>query len=315
MVRKVSFHCKHFPLLILMLFAPVTYAIEPIKPLPRTIPYDRPKAELGKQLFMDANLSKDGTVACASCHNVYFGGADNRPVSVGVNMQMGTINAPTVLNSFFNFRQFWDGRAKDLKEQAAGPFHNPAEMAFSETETIKYVNSIPHYQKQFNQIYERTDIHFEDILDAIAEFEKALLTPDAKFDQYLRGELKLSEKERTGYLLFKRLGCASCHNGINVGGNSYQYMGAIVPYDKETLSGDIYGRTHDPFDRYRYKVPTLRNITLTAPYMHTGGIEKLEQMVDTMAYYNIGLKLSEDEIDLIIAFLKTLTGKTPEILR
>lgn len=306
---------SHFPLFFFLLTASVAFAIEPIKPLPRSISYNKAKAELGKQLFMDPNLSKDRTTSCASCHNVYFGGADSRPVSIGVDMQKGTINAPTVLNSFFNFRQFWDGRAKNLKEQAAGPLHNPKEMAFSKAEAINYLHSESHYRKQFKQVYQRDEIQFADILDAIAEFEKALLTPDAKFDQYLRGEIELSEREHAGYLLFKRLGCASCHNGVNVGGNSYQYMGVIVPYDKETLTGDVYGRTNDPFDRNRYKVPTLRNITLTAPYMHTGGIEKLEEMVDTMAYYNIGLKLSEEEIDLIIAFLETLTGETPDILK
>jgi len=297
-----------------LLFISAAFAIEPIQPLPRFIEYDRQKALLGKQLFTDSNLSSDKKISCASCHRLSEGGADSKATSSGVDQQIGMVNAPTVFNSFFNFRQFWDGRAKDLQDQASGPLHNPVEMNFGRDKVMPYIYSRPDYIRQFRQIFKRDNIEFEDVLDAIAEFEKALITPNAKFDRYLRGEVELNPGEYEGYLLFKRLGCASCHNGINVGGNSYQYLGVVTPYDAEKLSGDLFERTGDSFDRNRYKVPSLRNIALTAPYMHTGGVKNLKDMVATMAKHNIGLKLSDDEIDRIIDFLTTLTGETPEIL-
>jgi cytochrome c peroxidase len=294
-------------------FGPVAYCIEPILPIPQSIEYDRTKALLGKRLFTDTNLSSDKKVSCATCHQLDDGGADNRPVSPGVNRQMGAVNAPTVFNSFFNFRQFWDGRAKNLRDQAAGPLHNPAEMNFGADKVVKHLNSQPDYVKEFRTTFNNETIEFGHVLDAIAEFEKALYTPNARFDRYLRGEIELTTNEHEGYLLFKRLGCAACHNGVNVGGNSYQYMGVVEPYE-EKLTGDLYGRTGDTFDRNRYKVPSLRNITETAPYMHTGGVKTLRAMVNTMAKYNIGLRLTEQETDRIIAFLSTLTGERPAIL-
>lgn len=289
------------------------FAYEPIKPIPKHVEYNQVKAELGKKLFSETLLSKDNSVSCHTCHDFQLGGAEARSVSVGVYQRMGSMNAPTVLNSYFNFRQFWNGRAADLKEQASGPLHSMLEMDMTVTQVEKVLNNHPEYPQLFKKAYGSSVINFDMVVDAIAEFEKALYTPDSRFDQYLRGEIDLSEDEKQGYRLFKTLGCVSCHNGINIGGNSYQYVGVINPLDKD-LSGDLYELSGDPFDKNRFKVPSLRNIALTAPYLHDGSQNNLADMLDLMAYHNLGFKLSKEEISLLSSFLRTLTGKTPKIL-
>jgi len=289
-------------------------AADPIKPLPVTIEYDREKAELGRALFMDPGLSSDKKVACVSCHSFEHGGADPRPVSIGSHGKRGVANAPTVYNSYFNFRQFWNGRARDLKEQARGPLHNPTEMGMVTEEIERYLGGSDFYREAFRKIYGRAPTH-DDALDAIAEFEKALITPNCKFDRFLRKETKLSELEYRGYKLFKTLGCATCHNGINVGGNSFQKMGLIFQYPWKEGSPDRYEITHFPGDKNVYKVPTLRNIELTAPYFHDGSVPTLELALKKMAYHNLGFDLSAEEIEALISFLKTLTGEPPPILR
>jgi len=175
------------------------------------------------------------------------------------------------------------------------------------------LNKNSFYKKLFKKVYGSDKIEYWMVLEAIAEFEKALITPNSKFDKYLRGETKLSEIEKKGYLLFKKLGCITCHNGVNIGGNSYQKIGVINPFPKESV-GDRYEITKREFDRYRYKVPTLRNIALTAPYFHDGSIKTLEEAIDKMAYHNLGFRLSKDEKEAIVAFLNTLTGEKPKIL-
>ncbi|GAB6042510.1 cytochrome-c peroxidase [Endothiovibrio diazotrophicus] len=301
------------PLLVALL-APPVLADEPILPIPRSIPYDHAKAELGKRLFFDPRLSSDGKVACVSCHNPSHGGAEPRAHSLGVYRRAGTINAPTVYNAYFNFRQFWNGRAKDLQEQAGGPIHNPVEMDLSAAEVARRLEQDDDYRARFTAVYGDGPITFDHAADAIAEFEKALTTPNAKFDRWLRGEGKLTTEEAAGYLLFKSLGCVSCHNGINVGGNSYQYLGAVNPVTDVAAGGDLYARTGDEFDRNRYKVPSLRNIELTAPYLHDGSRATLEEALATMAYHNLGFTLSRQETRRLSAFLHTLTGDTPAIL-
>lgn len=290
------------------------FAKEPITPIPKSIKYDKNKALLGKYLFFDPILSKDKSVSCASCHDFNHGGADPRPVSIGVEGKKGRVNAPTVYNSYFNFRQFWNGRAKDLKDQANGPVHTPYEMAMNEKLIEKRLNSNSFYKNLFKKVYKTDKIKYWMVLDAIAEFEKALITPNSKFDRYLRGEAKLSPLEKKGYLLFKQLGCVTCHNGINIGGNSFQKIGAINPYNKKPI-GDRYEITKREFDRFRYKVPSLRNIVLTSPYFHDGSVKTLEEAVDKMAYHNLGFTLSKEEKKAIVAFLNTLTGEKPEILK
>ena len=288
-------------------------AKEPVEPIPKTIPYNKDKAMLGKYLFFDPILSRDKTISCSSCHDFNHGGADPRPVSIGFKGKKGKVNAPTVYNAYFNFRQFWNGRAKDLKDQANGPIHAPNEMAMDPKLIEQRLNSNPFYKKLFKKVYHTNHIKYWMVLDAIAEFEKALITPDSKFDRYLRGETKLSPLEKKGYILFKQLGCITCHNGINLGGNSFQKIGAVRPYTKKVV-GDRYEITHRDFDRYRFKVPSLRNIALTAPYFHDGSIKTLKEAVQVMAYHNLGFELSPEETEAIVAFLKTLTGKKPKIL-
>ena len=290
------------------------FAKEPIEPIPKSIKYNKQKAQLGKVLFFDPNLSADGKVSCASCHNPEHGGADPRPVSIGVHGKKGNVNAPTVYNSYFNFRQFWNGRAKDLKEQAKGPLHNPVEMNMNREKIEKYLKNNEYYKEMFKRIYHK-EPNYEDILDAIVEFEKALITPNSKFDRYLRGETKLSPLEKKGYKLFKTLSCITCHNGINIGGNSFQKMGVVFPYKREKNTPDRFVITHKKEDILVFKVPTLRNIALTAPYFHDGSAKTLKDAIKMVAYHNLGFKLSKDEIEALVAFLKTLTGEKPKILR
>ncbi|WP_286335996.1 cytochrome-c peroxidase [Hydrogenimonas cancrithermarum] len=289
-------------------------ADEPIQPIPKTIPYDHKKAELGRLLFMDPMLSSDGTVSCHSCHDFDHGGADPRPVSIGVHGKPGNVNAPTVFNSYFNFRQFWNGRAKDLKDQANGPLHNPVEMDMIPKEIETYISKNGYYNRLFREVF-HSEPSYPKALEAIAEFEKALITPNCRFDRYMRGEIELSAMEKKGYRLFKTLGCITCHNGINVGGNSYQKFGLIFPYVWRAENPDRYAITHDPKDKNVYKVPTLRNIALTAPYFHDGSAKSLEESLRKMGHHNLGFELEEEEITALKAFLNALTGEKPAILR
>ncbi|MBL3619057.1 MAG: c-type cytochrome [gamma proteobacterium endosymbiont of Lamellibrachia anaximandri] len=290
------------------------FAMEPIEPIPLHVEYNEQKAGLGKQLFFDPILSKDQTVTCATCHDPDTGGADYRAVSEGIFNRPGKMNAPTVFNSYFNFRQFWDGRADNLAEQVSGPLHNPIEMGLTLEEVERRLNLHPDYPRLFKSIYGKLPIRIDDMADAIAEFEKALYTPNAKFDRYLRGELELDKAAQDGYRLFKKIGCAACHNGINVGGNSYQYLGAVIPVEWREGGGDLHQRTGDPFDKNRYKVPTLRNIALTGPYLHDGSAASLDMVLEKMAFHNLGFKLSDDQVTLLMAFLNSLTGDRPAIL-
>lgn len=292
----------------------IVFAFEPIIPIPRHLDYNQEKALLGKRLFVEPRLSRDNTVSCHSCHSFEFGGADPRQVSTGVFARKGSLNSPSVFNSYFNFRQFWNGRAPDLVEQAKGPLHSTLEMDMSQSGIEQFLNADEDYRSRFESVYHSLPITFEQVVDALAEFEKALYTPDCKFDLYLRGEAELSETEKSGYILFKSLGCISCHNGINIGGNSFQYLGAVNPIEKDVV-GDLFTLSNDPFDKNRFKVPSLRNIELTSPYLHDGSQKNLADVLDIMAFHNLGFKLTQKETELLEAFLKTLTGKKPAILQ
>jgi len=299
--------------IVLLLGGERVWADFAIQPIPKTIAYDHAKAELGKRLFFDPKLSKDGTVACVSCHTPRSG-ADSRPTSIGILGQKGSTNTPTVFNSVFNFRQMWNGSARDLKEQVRMPVHNPMEMGMNERRINAYLRQNPYYGPLFRKLYHR-EANFGDMSDAIAEFEKALITPDSRFDRFLRKEGTLTPEELEGYRLFKRLGCVTCHNGINLGGNSFQKMGLINRYRWEKDNPDLYALTREEQDKNTYKVPTLRNIALTAPYFHDGSAATLEEALKKMAYHNLGFDLTDKEIKALLAFLKTLTGKPPAILR
>lgn len=287
---------------------------EPIVPLPQTVDYDLQKAAVGKVLFSDTVLSKDETVACATCHSFNFGGADPRPVSIGIGGKKGNIQSPTVYNARFNFKQFWNGRAESLTEQANGPIHNPVEMGMESRIVENRLNADPAYRALFKKAYGTNHIRYEQVIDAIVEFEKALVTPDSRFDRYLRGEITLTPLELEGYRRFKALGCITCHNGINIGGNSFQKMGLFVPYKSDKSFPDRYSVTKKPLHINVYKVPTLRNIALTAPYFHDASAKTLTEAVGTMSYHNLGSHLSEKDTEAIVAFMKTLTGEKPKVL-
>ena len=283
--------------------------IQPIEPAPVT---DQAKVELGKQLFFDPRLSKSGFISCNSCHNLSMGGSDTLPTSIGHNWQEGPINSPTVLNSSLNLAQFWDGRAGDLKEQAGGPIANPMEMGFTHDLAVGVIESIPQYVESIKSVYKVDKISIDDITDAIAEFEKTLVTPNARFDQWLKGDDKaLSAYELEGYNLFKSVGCTACHNGVNVGGNSFQKMGLYEEYVTKNPAEGVAGLSGRDTDRFKFKVPTLRNVELTYPYFHDGAYWKLEEAVDVMARLQLGRQLEKDEIGKITAFMKTLTGEQP----
>ena len=304
-------------ILILLIFSTTIFAAnEPIKPIPLHVDYNYQKAKLGYFLYMDPMLSSTGKISCATCHDLDKGGADPRKTSVsaGVNGKKGSSNAPTVFNSYFGFRQFWNGRAKDLQAQASGPMHNPVEMGMNNQKIQKYLRGNKFYTKEFDLIYHKKPMP-KDTIDAIAEFEKALFTPNCKFDRYLRKQTKLSIKEAKGYKLFKTLGCITCHNGVNIGDNSFQKIGVIYPYKWEKSIPDRYALTHNPNDKNVFKVPTLRNIMLSAPYFHDGSAKNIKDALNQMAYHNLGLILTDSEIDELTAFFKTLTGKKPTILK
>ena len=270
---------------------------------------DPKKVALGKDLFFDPILSQDGTVSCASCHIISEGGDDGLQFSVGIDGQLGNINAPTVLNAVFNFRQFWDGRAADLQEQAAGPIENPIEMGNTFEDLIETLNNTP-YKDRFLKIY-KEGITKNSITDAIAEYEKTLITPNSPFDRYLRGEKNaLTQQQKEGYELFKLKGCIACHHGVNIGGNMYSKFGVFR--DTKSSSLGRYNVTHKERDKYLFKVPTLRNIAQTAPYFHDGRTYSLKEAVLIMTQYQLGRKISDEEVDKIVAFLHSLSGSVKE---
>jgi cytochrome c peroxidase len=303
--------CLFFALLV-----PYLFAIEPIQPLPLEVTdVDLDRAKLGLLLFNDTSLSKDGTVSCNSCHNLALGGADSRKVSVGIKNLKGNIQSPTVLNARYNFKQFWNGRANTLKEQAEGPLHNPVEMAMDQESIEATLNQSEYYKSQFSKVYNTDHVTYQDVIDAIAEFEKALITPNSRFDQFLYKKITLTPDEANGYLLFKTLGCITCHNGINIGGNSFQKYGLMIETPHVITTPDRYAITKNERDKNIFKVPTLRNIEYTAPYFHDASSKTLVDAVKKMGYVNLGITLNEDEVRQLVAFLKSLSGEQPAILR
>lgn len=298
-----------------LLFIPIFSLSEMlITPIPSDIELNNKKVLLGKMLFNDTRLSKDDTISCASCHDISNGGDDNRAFSIGVNNQVGTVNSPTILNSSLNFVQFWDGRVNTLEEQAVGPIHNPIEMNSNFVEIISKLKNDDVYKKQFSQIY-NTTINKNNIIDAIVEFEKSLTTPNSKFDLYLKGQKDiLNEKEKKGYELFQSYGCISCHNGVNLGGNLFQKVGIIDSYFKEDETNlGRYNITKQNKDKFYFKVPTLRNIELTAPYLHNGSLKDLRSVIEIMIKYQVGAIYEDKDVENIELFLKTLTGEIPNV--
>lgn len=285
---------------------------EPIQPIVPPQQVNLGMVELGKKLYFDPRLSKSGFISCNSCHNLSMGGTDNIKTSIGDKWQQGPINAPTVLNSSLNLAQFWDGRAADLKAQAGGPIANPGEMAFTHTLALGVLESIPAYKREFKQVFGKDKIDIDQVTLAIAEFEKTLVTPNSRFDQWLLGKKDaLTADELAGYNLFKTSGCVACHNGPAVGGNSFQKMGVVAPYKASSPAEGRSAVTGKDADRFNFKVPTLRNVEMTYPYFHDGAADTLPQAVDVMGKLQLGKNFTKDENGKIVAFLKTLTGDQP----
>ena len=291
-------------------------AAEPVRPIDAKLEFDSEKAALGYALFHDTRLSVDNTVSCASCHALETAGVDNHQYSHGVNDQLGGVNAPTVYNAVYNFVQFWDGRAVTLADQAAGPPLNPIEMASTSfDEIIAKLQKDKKFVKAFNAVYPE-GMTQATLTDAIEQFERTLVTPDSRFDKWLRGDDEaITAEELAGYELFKRYDCATCHVGPNLGGQSYELMGLRRHYFNERgieLTVEDNGRfkeTQIERDRHRFKVPGLRNVEHTWPYYHDGTRETLEDAVRDMGLYQSGVELTESEVNQITMFLNTLTGE------
>lgn len=299
-------------ILIIMILSTLS-SIELITIIPINPTYDKNKALLGKMLFFDKRLSHNNTISCSSCHNIEEGGDDNLALSFGINGKKGSRNSPTVLNSRYNGVQFWDGSAASLQIQALGPIHNPVEMGSNFNEITPKLKNDKEFTKKFLNVY-LDGINEFNVTDAISEFEKTLTTPNSKFDIFLKGDkLVLSNDEIKGYKIFKEYGCISCHNGINIGGNLIQKIGIADIYDTNDLGR--YNVTKNEEDKFYFKVPTLRNIELTAPYFHDGKVETLKDAVEKMIKYQIGYSLEDKDVENIVKFLKTLNGDIPKFMK
>ena len=300
-------------------------AIEIFKPVPSTTPAvsDNPitpdKIALGKALFFDPRMSASGVFSCNSCHNLATGGDDNLETSIGHGWQKGPRNAPTALNSVFNEAQFWDGRAEDLKAQAKGPVQAGVEMANTPDNVVATLKSMPQYVTWFEASFpgEADPVTFDNFAKAIEAFEATLITP-APFDSYLNGdEAALSDVQKQGLALFMEKGCASCHNGVNVGGNGYYPFGLIEKPGADVLPEGDKGRfavTSTVDDEYVFRAAPLRNVRDTAPYFHSGKVWDLKVAVQIMAESQLGEELTDEEADQIVAFLDSLTGAMPEVV-
>lgn len=278
------------------------------------------KVQLGTMLYFDPRLSASHAISCSSCHNIGLGGVDAQETSIGHQWQRGGRNAPTVFNAVFNTAQFWDGRAKDLEQQAGGPLLNPIEMASPPEHVAEQLAAIPGYVVAFKAAFpsESQPVTLANAQKAIAVFEATLTTPNAPFDKYLNGDASaLTSTQKEGLQLFINKGCATCHHGINLGGTMYAPFGVVENPGADLLPPSDKGRftvTKTVSDEYVFKVPTLRNIALTAPYFHSGRSWDLRQAVSVMGVSQLGAQLTADEIDKIVVFLDALTGEQPKIV-
>jgi cytochrome c peroxidase len=312
----------------------ITTSLWAMKPLPTKVPQPADnqitpaKVELGKMLYFDPRLSIDGTISCNSCHNVMADGADGRPVGVGVRGQRGGRGSPTVWNSAYNTVQFWDGRAASLEDQAKGPLTNPIEMGMpSHDEVIKRVNQIPGYVSAFKKAFpkEKEPVSIDNLAKAIATYERTLVTLNSPFDRYKKGNKKaLSEQQVRGMKLVEEIGCTSCHTGENFNGEGFKMgEGHYQPFPQ--IPGSIYDKKYDLLsdkgryqvtkkdeDKNHWRVPTWRNIALTAPYFHNGKVHTLDEAVRVMGKTQLGMDLTEAQVGDIVAFLQSLTGEFPK---
>jgi cytochrome c peroxidase len=303
----------------------LTRAQAMFEPIPTEVPeiegnpYTPEKDHLGHMLFLDPRLSASWALSCNSCHNLGMAGVDLQPTSLGHGWQRGARNSPTMLNAIFNVAQFWDGRAEDLAEQAMGPIQDALEMNNTPEQVMTTLKSMPGYVEAFDAAFPGEDdpMTFENVANAIEVFEATLLTPNAPFDAFLRGDLDaLNEDELAGLDLFMGRGCAGCHMGVNLGGTGYFGFGVVERPDAFILPEDDVGRytvTNVEADKYVFKSPTLRNIELTPPYFHSGQVWSLRDAVKIMGQAQLGADFSEQEIDQLVAFLGSLTGDQPVV--
>jgi cytochrome c peroxidase len=297
-------------------------------PVPKNNPQTAAKVELGKQLYFDPRISITGTVSCNSCHNIMANGTDNRPVSAGAHGKLGDRNAPTVFNAAFHSVQFWDGRAASLEEQAKGPPTNPIEMGMPSGEAIvERIRSIPGYRQQFAEVFGGSQpVTFDHIAQAIASFERTLITPGSAYDRYVAGDKSaLSPAAHRGLILMNSVGCAGCHSGPQFNGPEQPmgtgfYMKFPLNPDnayvkKYNLIADAgrYEATHQDVDRHMFVVPSLRNVEVTAPYFHNGSVKSLDEAVRAMAETQLATTLADGQVHDLVAFLDSLTGKFPQI--
>ncbi|HUE90981.1 cytochrome-c peroxidase [Pseudomonas sp.] len=287
---------------------------EPIRPIPQVEAQDPARVELGRRLFHDVRLSANNSRSCASCHQLQSGGADRLAFSLGLSGQPTAVNAPTVLNAALNFRQFWDGRADSLEAQIDAVVQNPLEMGSKWPDVIRKVAQDASYRTAFAAAYPE-GITQTSIQNAIATFEHTLLTPNSRFDQYLQGDAEaITAEEQAGYVKFKQYGCIACHQGVNIGGNMFQKFGVMGDYFAtrgNPTEADLgrYLVTQEEDDKHVFKVPSLRNVALTAPYFHDATAKTLEEAVDVMFRYQLGRSASQEDKHAIIQFLNTLTGE------
>jgi cytochrome c peroxidase len=290
--------------------------LEPIRPLPVEVNQDPVRANIGRQLFHDVRLSANGHVSCSSCHDLAKGGVDGRVHSSGFSGKSTAVNTPTVLNAAFNFKQFWNGRADSLEAQIDAVIQNPVEMGSKWAEVVVKVSQDADYHRAFADSY-ADGVTKANIQNALATYERTLTTPNSRFDKYLRGDPNaISSEEKTGYAKFKQYGCIACHQGMNVGGNMFQKFGVMGDYfaKRGSPSEADLGRflvTGEEGDKHVFKVPSLRNVALTAPYFHDGTAKTLDEAVDVMFKYQLGRVASKEDKAAIIAFLDTLTGDLP----
>jgi cytochrome c peroxidase len=291
---------------------------EPIEPLPQVTPGDKRVVALGKRLFHERKLSRTNEVSCATCHPISQGGADHLVTSIGINGKTGVINTPTVFNSHLNFRQFWDGRAKSLSQQMDGPLLNPIEMGNTWDNILATLHRDKTLVVEFNAAF-RDGLTKGNIRASLVEYQRSLTTPDSPFDRWLRGDQSaISAEVKEGYRLFKVYGCSSCHQGRLAGANLYQKMGIVEDYfkDRGNITVADYGLfnvTGKEDDRFVFKVPSLRNVALTSPYLHDGSQQSLAQVVTIMGYYQLGRNIPESDASKIVAFLHSLTGLQPDL--
>jgi cytochrome c peroxidase len=297
------------------LFKPIPASAPPLQDIPAT----PAKVVLGKMLYFEPRLSESHVISCNSCHMIGMGGVDLQETSIGHRWQHGSRNAPTVYNAVFDIAQFWDGRAKDLEQQAGGPLVNPIEMGTTEAHVVEQLKAIPGYAPAFAKAFPgATDsITADNICKAIAVFEATLITPNAPFDHYLKGDEKaLDASQKEGLALFINKGCATCHRGMNVGGGMYAPFGVVERPGADILPPNDKGRfevTKTASDEYVFRVPSLRNVALTPPYFHSGKAWDLRQAVAIMGNSQLGAKLTDDEVDKITRFLESLTGEQPKV--